>query len=311
MSDHRMSYQLMAYHIMSKPFLHFACVLAGLGLMGNGAFAEEPARYERIVSIGGALTEIVYQLGAEDLLVAVDTTSTYPEVAMTQKPNVGYMRALSAEPIMSLNPDLVMASRGAGPASVFEQLREAGMKVVIIDDEPSIEGVYVKVREVSRLVLKEQQGLSLIEELQADFAIAKAMLNKVDSQPRVLFLLSAGVGAPMAAGIDTSANAMITMAGGKNSMAQMKGYKPISPESIVIAAPDFVLIPQRVFDHYGSKQAVLALPELMATPAAQTQQLLVFDALYLLGFGPRSIQATLDLAKALHPDFNIGESLSE
>ena len=306
-----MNFKAISHKSEKNVYPRFLLFVFSLLLLNANAFAEEPARYERIVSIGGSLTEIVYQLGAEHLLVAVDTTSTYPASAMAKNPNVGYMRALSAEPILSLNPDLVMAASGAGPASVFEQLRAAGIKVVIIEDEPSIDGVYAKVRQVSQLVLKEQQGLMLVEALQAEFAAAKALLSTIEGKPRVLFLLSAGVGAPMAAGNDTSANAMITMAGGENIMSDINGYKSISPESIVVGAPDFVLIPQRVFDLYGSKQAVFALPELIATPAAQAQQLLVFDGLYLLGFGPRSIQATLDLARALHPDFNYGESLSE
>lgn len=296
---------------MLRRYPYLALFIASLVLFFDGALAAEPVHYERVVSIGGSLTEIVYQLGAEALLVAVDTTSTYPEEAMAENPNVGYMRALSAEPILSLNPDLVMVSSGAGPANVFEQLQEAGTNVVIIEDEPSIDGIYAKVKQVSQLLLKEQQGLVLIEALQADFAAAQATLSTASGRPKVLFLLSAGVGAPMAAGFDTSANSMITMAGGENVMSEMRGYKTISPESIVVAAPEFVLIPQRVFDRYGSKKAVFALPELVATPAAQVQQLVVFDALYFLGFGPRAIQATLDLAKALHPNLKFSDSLSK
>jgi iron complex transport system substrate-binding protein len=306
-----MNFKAISHKAETKNCRRFLAFVVSLVLLNANAFAEVPARYERIVSIGGSLTEIVYHLGAEDLLVAVDTTSTYPKSALTMNPNVGYMRALSAEPILSLNPDLVMVASGAGPASVFEQLRAAGAKVVIIEDEPSIDGVYSKVREVSRLVRKEQQGLALVESLREEFSAANALLSTIDGKPRVLFLLSAGIGAPMAAGNDTSANAMITMAGGTNIMSEINGYKSISPESIVVGAPDFVLIPQHVFDRYGSRQAVFALPELIATPAAHAQQLLVFDGLYLLGFGPRSIRAVLDLATALHPHFSFDDSLSE
>ncbi|MFT7383844.1 MAG: iron complex transport system substrate-binding protein [Urechidicola sp.] len=306
-----MNFKAISHKAKTNKYTQFLSFLASLVLLNANAFAEEPTRYERIVSIGGSLTEIVYELGAENLLVAVDTTSTYPKSALAKHPNVGYMRALSAEPILSLNPDLVMVASGAGPASVFEQLRAAGTKVIIIEDEPSIDGVYAKVRAVSQLVLKQPQGLALVESLREEFSAAKALLSTIDGKPRVLFLLSAGIGAPMAAGNDTSANAMITMAGGTNIISEINGYKSISPESIVVGAPDFVLIPQHVFDLYGSKQSVFALPELIATPAAQAQQLLVFDGLYLLGFGPRSIRAILDLATALHPDFNFDESLSE
>jgi iron complex transport system substrate-binding protein len=246
-------------------------------------------------------------LGAEDLLIAVDTTSGYPESALAKLPNVGYMRTLSAEPILALNPDLVMVSSDAGPLQVLDQLREAGTKVVVIEDLPSVEGIYGKIREVSQLVDRDQQGQLLIETIRADFIDAMDLISQVENHPRVLFLLSVGTGAPMAAGEATSANTVIKLAGGQNVMSQMNGYKPVSPESIVVGAPDFVLIPQRAFDLFGSKEAVFELPELIATPAAQSQNLLVFDGLYLMGFGPRSVKAVLDLAKALHPNLGSGD----
>jgi iron complex transport system substrate-binding protein len=284
-----------------------ALFTATIWLLASLAVAQEKNSYSRIVSIGGSLTEIVYELGAEDLLIAVDTTSGYPESALAKLPNVGYMRTLSAEPILALNPDLVMVSSDAGPLQVLDQLREAGTKVVVIEDLPSVEGIYGKIREVSQLVDRDQQGQLLIETIRADFIDAMDLISQVENHPRVLFLLSVGTGAPMAAGEATSANTVIKLAGGQNVMSQMNGYKPVSPESIVVGAPDFVLIPQRAFDLFGSKEAVFELPELIATPAAQSQNLLVFDGLYLMGFGPRSVKAVLDLAKALHPNLGSGD----
>ncbi|MEL6964888.1 MAG: ABC transporter substrate-binding protein, partial [Pseudomonadota bacterium] len=94
-----------------------------------------PARadQERIVSIGGSVTEIIYALGAGDRLVAVDSTSLYPDVA-TELPDVGYMRRLSAEPILALEPDHILAIADAGPAPVLDQLREAGVEITMIED---------------------------------------------------------------------------------------------------------------------------------------------------------------------------------
>ena len=78
----------------------------------------------RIVSIGGAITEILYALGFEDRLAGVDTTSLYPRRALRDKPNVGYMRQLSAEGVLGLNPSLVLAVQGSGPKETMEMLRE-------------------------------------------------------------------------------------------------------------------------------------------------------------------------------------------
>ena len=229
-------------------------------LLTSLAVAQEKSDYRRIVSIGGSLTEIVYELGAEDLLVAVDTTSGYPESALAKLPNVGYMRTLSAEPILALNPDLVMVSSDAGPLQVLDQLREAGTKVVVIEDFPSVEGIYGKIKEVSELVDRYQQGQLLIETIRADFIDAMDLISQVEDHPRVLFLLSVGAGAPLAAGEATSANTVIKLAGGQNVMSQINGYKPVSPESIVVGAPDFVLIPQRAFDLLARKKRCLNCP---------------------------------------------------
>ena len=68
-----------------------------------------------IIAIGGSITEIIYALGAEDKLVAVDSTSMYPASALERHPDVGYMRALSAEPVLSVNPDVILAIDDAGP----------------------------------------------------------------------------------------------------------------------------------------------------------------------------------------------------
>ena len=70
---------------------------------------ENPSR---IVSIGGAITEILYALGLEDRIAGVDTTSLFPAAALREKPNVGYMRQLSAEGVLGLNPSLVFAIEG-------------------------------------------------------------------------------------------------------------------------------------------------------------------------------------------------------
>ena len=95
-------------------------LLAGAGLLGwhGWGFAADPAR--RIVSVGGALTETLYALGAMADLVGVDTTSLYPEAAR-RLPSVGYARSLSAEGVLSLRPTLIVASEDAGPPAVLRQ----------------------------------------------------------------------------------------------------------------------------------------------------------------------------------------------
>ncbi|MBK1671552.1 hypothetical protein CKO28_26495 [Rhodovibrio sodomensis] len=130
------------------------CLIVGLA---PSALASDDAR---VVSVGGSVTEIVYALGAEERLVGVDSTSLYPPAAQ-EVPDVGYMRRLSAEPILSLEPDIVLAAADAGPPEALAQLRAAGVEVVEVPDTPSPAGVTEKVRAVAAALGMAGQGEAL------------------------------------------------------------------------------------------------------------------------------------------------------
>ena len=261
-----------------------------------------PDGVTRIIAIGGSITEIIYALGEEDKLVAVDSTSMYPASALERHPDVGYMRALSAEPVLSVDPDVILAIDDAGPPEVLEQLQAVGVKILTIPDEPSIEGVYRKIRRIAGILGREQRGEQLISDMEREYRDVANVLSEAETRPEVLFLLSFGRGAPLAAGRDTSAHSMISLAGGNNVMAEVSGYKAITPEAIIAAEPEIVVVLQRTFALYGDKEKLFALPELATTPAAREGRLSVFDGLYLIGFGPRTVSAVRDLAAEFHPD---------
>jgi ABC-type hemin transport system substrate-binding protein len=113
---------------------------------------------QRIVSIGGAVTEILYRLGHADEIVGVDSTSLYPEEALKTKANVGYVRALGAEGILSLNPTLVIASEGAGPPDALRLVEQAGVAIVRVPDEPSAAGIAKRVEVIAQAVNAVEKG---------------------------------------------------------------------------------------------------------------------------------------------------------
>lgn len=255
---------------------------------------------ERIVSIGGAITEILYRLGEGDRIVAVDATSLYPAEAPT-KPQVGYLRALAAEPIIALEPTLVIADGDAGPPEVIEQIREAGVRIAITPKDPSLANVYEKIRQVSELVDRRAEGEALVDEIRQDMrSLAKSMAS-VHERPRVLFLLSVGRGSPMAGGNETHANTIINLAGATNAAAGFTGYKPMPPEGVVASRPDVILVVDRTAEALGGKAAILARSEIAATPAGRNGRIVSMDGLLLLGFGPRTALAVRTLAERLHP----------
>ncbi len=275
----------------------------GAALLGLAVLAPLAARARtaRIVSVGSALTEIFYALGAEAQLVGVDTTSLYPPQARSL-PQVGYMRALSAEGVLALKPTVVMATTAAGPATVLDQLRAAGIEVVVVPDRYDYESVASKIHIVGRMTGKVAEARIVVDRGLADMQGLKDRLAAIKVRPRVLFLLSMGGGSPQAAGRDTAADGIIRLAGGVNAIDGYAGYRPLTPEAVIAARPDILLMPGQGVEAMGGPQAVLAQPALAQTPAGRAGRLLQFDAVLLLGFGPRTPQAATELAEALHPD---------
>ncbi len=260
--------------------------------------ADQPA--SRVVAVGGDLTEIVYALGVGDLLVGADTTSTWPAAA-NDLAKVGYMRQLSPEGVLSLAPDLILASADAGPPTAIDRLRQAGVDVRIAPDETTVAGVVDKIRFVGDALNATQAANELVVRFEADIASVEAAIGSLPARPSVLFLISTASGAPVAAGRDTSAEAIIAMAGGRNAFDGFEGYKPVGAEAVIAAAPDVILLPTHVVDAAGGINAIVAAPELAATPAVRDGNIIVMDGLLLLGFGPRTAQAAIQLAQELHP----------
>ncbi|AXS38972.1 ABC transporter substrate-binding protein [Breoghania sp. L-A4] len=261
-------------------------LLAGLAFYGQPASADAP----RIVSIGGSVTEIVYALGAEDRLVAVDTTSTFPAEARAL-PSVGYMRALAAEGVLSLKPDLILAIEGSGPPPVIDVLKAATVPFVEIPEGHTPERILAKIGAVGAALNMPEKAAALIVTVKADL---DALPRASGERPGVLFLLSATGGKPMVAGAGTAADAIIALAGGRNVFGQIEGYKPVTREALIAASPDIVLTMQR----HGSTldKTALEIPGMELTPAGRNKALISMDGLYLLGFGPRTAAAARELA---------------
>lgn len=259
---------------------------------------------DRVVAVGGALTEIVYALGAADLLVGVDTTSQYPAAARTL-PQVGYMRQLSAEGVLSLSPTLLLITEEAGPPAVLRQLQVAGLRAVLLPGGYQPGAVRARIEGVAKAVGQEARGQALAARVDQDVArIAEALRGA--REPRVLFLMTGtGGGTPLASGGRTAADALITLSGGINAVTAYDGYKPLTPESALAADPDFILVPAHAIDALGGVKALAAMPGLKDTRAVRENRIVAMDMLTMLGFGPRIAVAMRQLAAALHPGLDL------
>ena len=268
-----------------------------IAVLGYAALVQGDAR---IVAVGGAVTEIVYRLGAGPQLVGVDTSSIYPR-AVTELPQVGYQRRLSVEGVLSLNPTLVLLSVEAGPPDAVALLKSAGVRIVTVPAEHTVAGAQEKVRVIAQALGREAEGEAMVNAISRDIQAVQSRLLRVASKPKVLFIYARGQGAMSVSGTRTSADAMIALAGGTNAVTGYEGFKPLTSEALVAAAPELVLIPERGLESIGGLERLLSVPGLALTPAGKARRVVAMDDLYLLGFGPRVGQAVSTLANHFHP----------
>lgn len=255
-------------------------------------FSMNAVAADRIVSVGGDVTEIVYALGAGDRLVARDTTSTLP--AAQKLPDVGYMRQLNAEGILSLKPTMVLATELAEPSLVLRQIADVGVKVVPVSGKASLENVPHKIQQVASALNLEKQGVEVAQKYEQQLAA----IPHTPLKTKVLFILSHGGMTPMAAGQDTAADAIIKASGAQNAMQCFSRYRPLSQEGVVASAPDLILLTTDGFKTLGNVNKVWELPGMALTPAAKNKQILVVDDMALLGFSLKTPEALAALRQA-------------
>jgi iron complex transport system substrate-binding protein len=271
------------------------------GWMGLGleAIAHErtaiSSKAMRLISIGGALTEIIYLLKADTELVGVDTTSIYPTAA-TRLPNVGYTRSLSSEGILALRPTQLIATEDAGPPIVLRQIVDAGIPLSILPSGHQFIDVINRVRTIGRLVHKTDAAEALASRLLLQWSNAqKRVANSKLNSTRVLFILSQNPSQLMVGGEKTSAAAMIAYAGARNAISGLSGFKPLTPEAVIAANPDVLLLTDQGMKAVGGIGGVLRFPGISQTRAGKEQKVVSLEAMYLLGFGPRMPLAAAEL----------------
>ncbi len=262
--------------------------------------AELPNPEADILSIGGTVTEIVVALGQQHRLKARDTTSTFPP-EVTSLPDVGYIRALSPEGVLSIGPSLILSEEGAGPVEALEVIRAANVAFVEVPDTLTPEGILHKIEIIGEALGVPDRASDLAAEVQAALSDALRDADRPEAEKkRVLFILSTQGGKINASGTGTAADAMIRMAGGVNAVTDYDGYKQITDEAVGLAAPDVILMMDRGGDHGAADDELFNMPAIRLTPAAQTRSVVRMDGLLMLGFGPRTAEAVRLLNSALY-----------
>lgn len=288
--------------VISARFMRIGVVAALAWSLATGiAGADTVERFadtSRIVSVGGPLTEIIYALGAEKMLVARDQTSTYPAESKAL-PDVGYMRQLAPEGVLSVNPTGILLIQGSGPQDTLEVLKKASVPMVIVPEDYTGESVIAKIEAVGKALGLEDKARALADSVASDLQAAEKAAAAHEQRKRVLFVLNGASGRLMASGTGTAADGMIKLAGGVNVITEYPGYKQLTDEAIGKAAPDMVLMMNNGGDGVGPDE-LLKNPAIASTPAGRNKNVVAMDALYLLGFGPRTGAAIRELSAKLY-----------
>jgi iron complex transport system substrate-binding protein len=257
----------------------------------------------RIVVLNGDIAEVVYALGLGGNVVGLDTSATYPPEAAANQ-NIGYQRSLSAVVILSLNPSVLIGNEVAGPAAVIEQIRGAGVPVVIFKDITTLTGASDKITGVAAALGVPNRGKALVQTMSGEISAATTLAKTAKTEPVVAFLYLRGATTQMLMGAGSRADVLIAAANGVDAgvEAGVKGSVPITPEALVAAQPDVILVLSAGLQSVGGVDGLLQIPGVAQTPAGKNRAIVDLDDQYLLGLGPRTGQALMDLTKLIHPE---------
>ncbi|WP_235938570.1 heme/hemin ABC transporter substrate-binding protein [Chitinophaga solisilvae] len=265
--------------------LAFVCVVVN---------ASAQTAYKRIVSLNGAITEVLCALGFEKQIVGVDVTSTYP-VAMEKVAKVGHNRNISAEPVLALQPDIIIATSNFLTPAVLDQFKSVGIPHVIIEQEFSVAGTKKLITQVAAAMHVPEKGTALCAQLDKQ----QQALRVTPQHKKVLFIYARGAGTMMVAGTATPMDKMIGLAGASNAATGFADFKPLTAESLVAANPDVILLFDTGLQSMGGIDGLLKVPGMAQTSAGRNKRVIVMDGQLLAGFGPRIITAIKELSQKI------------
>lgn len=282
--------------------------LIGLLLIGCGRFGNKESGEKkdmRIVCLSKHLTEMMFAIGQGNKIVAVDLSSTYPDSARLLK-TVGYHRALSAEGIISMDPDLVIHSKDIGPEQVEAQLLKAGIKEKIFGAANTIDSAKLLLKELGDYFGAGPVADSVIRKMDHDLSetVKKISDRKITDTPSVMIIHFGRANNVyfVMSGRNGAGDKMIKMAAGKTAHYDAKGARQISAEAVAAANPDIIIATDFGFDQMGSMDKFISqVPGVSLTNAAKNKRIYRFEEHDLIYFGPRTGENILKLFNLIHP----------
>jgi iron complex transport system substrate-binding protein len=257
----------------------------------------------RVISLSGFISELLYELGLEEQVIARDVTTSYPE-SMTSLPNLGHISQLNSEAILALQPDVVILEEAQlGQFKQYEQLQKSNITIITVPTTHSLSNAINAAEYLKQYIsIDEQKIVDLKAQIIADSIDLASQLATVEEKAKVLFIYARGAGRLMVAGTNTSAAAIIEKAGAQNAISSFDSFKPLTPEALIEASPDVILMFKSGLASLDGREGLEQIVGIPQTPAYQNNRIIAMDGHYLTAFGPRASKAALELFNQVYTD---------
>lgn len=243
----------------------------------------------RILPLNGGIAEIVFTLGLGDRVVGRDITATFAEAK--KLPQVTKAHDVSAESVLSLRPTVVLADTDTGPSEAIDQIRDAGVPVVVLDPATKLSDVSTRTTRVAQALGVPEAGKALNSRIAKDLSAAKAGVPE-GSKPKVAFLYMRGSAAVyLMGGKGSGADSLIEAAGAVDAGVEMgldKPFTPLTSEALIAAKPDVILMMDKGLESVGGIDGLVDIPGIRETPAGADRRVVTLEDGVLLSFGPRT-----------------------
>lgn len=274
-----------------------------LGLTACGRFGgkADQASDERLVCLSKQYNEIIFALGAQQNLVAVDISSTYPP-EIKQLATVGYHRALSAEGILSVKPTLILHDNNVGPEQVMKQLTDLHIPMKVFEAKgEDVESAKALMKEMGAYFHREKQADSLNHHLDSTLQLAAQGTAKYTDKPKVVVIhFGRANNVYLTLTKNSTGGKMIEWAGGEIPIGGDRGMQQLSAELIAQADPDVILLTDFGYDKLGSLDEIKKLPGLSTTKAAKSNRIYRVEEHDMVYIGPRTGTNVLRLQELIH-----------
>ncbi|APS21926.1 MULTISPECIES: heme/hemin ABC transporter substrate-binding protein [Streptomyces] len=259
---------------------------------------------DRIVPLTGSLSEIVFTLGFGKQVVARDITATFEQAS--RLPVVTRAHDVSAESVLSLKPTIVLADTTTGPSEAIDQIRDAGIPLLVVEPAKGLSDVGRRIDTVAEALGVPSAGTELKERTEKRIAdVQKSIPDHADGKkPRVAFLyLRGSASVYLLGGAESGASSLLEAAGavdaGKESGLD-KDFTAITSEALAKAAPDAILLMTKGFESVGGMDGLVKIPGIAETPAGMDRRVVTVDDGVLLNYGPRTDRVLTEIVEQLY-----------